>query len=603
MMDLVAISYPGLDDHGERVLKAAEWMGILTRRITVGDRPAIDHLAKELEGKQSSVVVSADALASLRALAPADALQHFLAGHCTKLLVYSVGGSPRYGDQFRWLTDGAVADLTPPEERQGFRFPASSRRIGGAFAGQSFTIKRAAAVSTFDLSNSGHGGIEQVLLADERPMFVRMEGGACELFLLSVDQLPDINERLSQSRGVEEHYHQLIPLLIFLRHCFGERCWHAAESTGRLIIDDPLLVQSYGFLSFAALRNSMRSTGYATSIAFIPWNYWRSSRKNAASIFGQDPNLSICVHGCDHTNREFDDLNPGSLQWKAGTALRRMERHESRTGLSFDPVMVFPQGKFTSAAVSALRKSGYLAAVNTTCFPTNAEAVPLTIADFLRPAMTRFSGFPLFQRRYPRRLIDSAFDIFLGRPVLLVQHHDDFREGYQALEAFVDGLHKIEPKLTWGPLAVQLMQSCLVRSPSEGSMEVRFFTGRFRFKNTRSTQTSLVFSKEEPDASAISSVLVDGQSVPFSFNNGLLTFEYQAKRGQIIDVTVLDRPKPPAPAPRRLGLTHTISVCARRALSELRDSQLAKHPRLLAAATGIAALMKVTGETGRQHRN
>ena len=457
-------------------------------------------------------------------------------------------------------------------------------------------------VSTFDLRNPDSPDVEKILLADERPVFLRMERGSCELFLLALAQLPDINERLSQNRGVEEYYDQLIPLLIFFRHCFGEMCWHGPERTARLIIDDPLLKQTYGFLNYGALRNSMRSAGYGTSIAFIPWNYWRTSKKKAARIFHQDPNLSICVHGCDHTNKEFGEVDLGSLQWKADTALRRMERHKTRTGLAFDPIMVFPQGRFSTSAMLALRTNGYLAAVNTTSFPTNAGAEPLTIADFLRPAITKFHGFPLFQRRYPRRLIDFAFDVFLGRPVLLVQHHEDFRDGYQRLEEFVKGLHKLEPNLTWGGLSCQLMQSCMMRSLSEHSMEVRFFTRHFRFKNTQSARTGLVFSKEEPDASAISKVVVDGTSVPFSFKNGFLTFEHEADAGQVIDVRIVDRFRSSSPTRKRLGVTHTVGVPVRRALSEFRDNTLARFPRLLAAATELATRMKVTGISARKER-
>jgi hypothetical protein len=340
----------------------------------------------------------------------------------------------------------------------------------------------------------------------------------------------------------------------------------------------------------------MRSAGYGTSIAFIPWNHWRTSAERARQSFGQDASLSVCVHGCDHTNKEFDDVDPGSLQWKADTALGRMERHKRRTGVPFDPVMVFPQGRFSSPALLALRKGGYIAAVNTTCFPTNADAEPLTIADFLRPVIVRYHGFPIFQRRYPRRLIDFAFDMFIGRPVLLVQHQGDFRDGYQRLEEFVDGLHKIAPELTWDGLSSQLMRSCMIRSPSDGSMEVRFFTGRFRFKNNRSTRASLLFSKEEPEASAISSVVVDGVNAPFSLRNGLLTFECQSDPGQVIEVRVVDRPRVPARSAKNLGVAHTVGVAARRALSELRDNLLTRYPRLLAAATGLAARMKVTGK-------
>jgi hypothetical protein len=276
-----------------------------------------------------------------------------------------------------------------------------------------------------------------------------------------------------------------------------------------------------------------------------------------------------------------------------------MERHKSRTGLPFDPVMVPPQGKCASPALSAFRASGYLAAVNSTCFPANGETEALTIADLLRPAITKFYGFPLFQRRYPGRLIDFAFDIFVGKPVLIVQHHDDFRDGYRQFEEFVAGLYRLEPALTWGPLADQLMQSCMVRSLGADAMEVRFFTSRFKFENRRPQAVDLVFSKMEPDGSAISDVLVDGESIPFSVEGGLLAFKHQAAAGQMVDVRILDKPGRSTIAHSPPGMTHAANVLLRRALSEFRDKTLVKHPRLLATARKVAARMKVTGDSPR----
>jgi hypothetical protein len=597
MNDLVLISSPGGRDHSERLLALARWMGVSGRTVAVGDRPAMDRLIGEL-GRDVSIAISAQALADLRGHAPPGAPPDFLVDACAKLLVFSTGGSGLGGDIFAWVTGGAVTGLAGPEERRRFHLPERGRKYSRAFAGQSFAPKRPVSLSAFELGDAAGGSVDKILLADERPIFLRTQKGACELFLLALTELPDIDERLSPAKTVEDFYEGLIPLLIFLRHGFGDRCWHGAESTARLIIDDPLLQDSYGFLDFGALKASMRSAGYATSIAFIPWNQWRTSKKRARRVLGHDSALSICVHGCDHTNREFDDTDPVSLQWKADTGLQRMERHKQRTGLACDPVMVFPQGRFSSPAVLALRNGGYLAAVNTTCFPTDAGAEPLTVADFLRPAMTRFHGFPLFQRRYPKRLIDFAFDLFLGRPALIVQHHEDFRDGYGAIEAFVGGLNRLAPGLAWRPLADQLMESCMMRALSENAMEVRFFTGRFRFKHARAPRTELLFSKAEPDASAVAGVLVGGQSVPFSFEDGLLTFRHRAEPSRPVEVEVLARAKPSAAAPKRLGARHTAGVIARRALSELRDNALTRYPRLLAAATGLATRLKVTGSSG-----
>jgi hypothetical protein len=376
-------------------------------------------------------------------------------------------------------------------------------------------------------------------------------------------------------------------------------CWHGLPSTGRLIIDDPLLTETYGCLDFSALRNSMRSAGYGTSIAFIPWNQWRTSKTRAGRIFDGRPDLTICVHGCDHTNREFEDGDAESLRWKSDTALRRMECHRSRTGLAFEPVMVFPQGKFSSLAIGALHASGYLAAVNTTCFPANGEAMPLTIADFLRPAITKFFGFPLFQRRHPRRLVDFAFDIFIGRPILLVQHHQDFRDGFHRLEEFVAALHRLDPAMTWPPLSDQLMQSCMMRSLPDGSREVRFFTSRFRFRNTEPTPSDLVFTRDRADASTIARVEINGVDVPFSFRDGFLTIAYRAEPAQIVEVEIADLPRSSAAVWKRPTLAHTAAVGLRRTLSEIRDRTLVKHPRLLTAASWMATKLKVTGESAQ----
>src|SRR5213075_541958 len=129
-------------------------------------------------------------------------------------------------------------------------------------------------------------------------------------------------------------------------------------------------------------------------------------------------------------------------------ALARMRMHRARSGLGFDEVMVFPQGVFSTAAMKALRASGFLAAVNSTAYPIDAEN-SIVLRDLLQVAVTRFSNFPLFTRRYPGSVAELAFDLFLGKPALVVEHHGFFREGYEALAKTVEKLYKIEGRLQW----------------------------------------------------------------------------------------------------------------------------------------------------------
>ncbi|HWE16469.1 MAG TPA: hypothetical protein VG758_04710 [Hyphomicrobiaceae bacterium] len=595
MKELLIVAKPGKHEREHLLLEAAEWMGISARQITL-DRPAAEQFASGVGNGKCIAAISSEALGILRAELSPGVLGAFFRERCAHILVFTVGRPERQADLFSWLTNGCVSGVTPSGERRLFDAPVSGRRFSGPFAGQTFALERPAMVSTFDLRNPSDQSVQEILRADGDPVFLRAERGLCEIFLLAAEALPDIAERVTATHGVEERFDRLIPLLIFLRHCFGEFSWHSAGSTARLIIDDPLLDQTYGFLDYTDLITSMHSTGYGTSMAFIPWNYRRTSKDKAAQFFRAGVNLSICVHGCDHSNREFADTEPRSLQWKALTALARMERHERRTDLTFDAVMVFPQGHFSSLALRALRANGYLATVNTTCFPTNLDAHPLTVGDFLRPAITKFHGFPIFQRRYPKRLIDFAFDAFLGRPLLIVQHHGDFRDGYQHIEAFVKGMQTLDPQLGWDPLSHQLMRSCMMRSLSEHSMEIRFFTRRFHFQNAHPSRTNLVFTKEEPDLSTISNVLIGGRPVPFAIKGGLLTFEHHMGAGQAIDITIVDAPGPTAPM-FKPSVTHSVGVSVRRALSEFRDQTLVRYPRLLGAATEIAARMMITGSS------
>src|SRR5262249_35725382 len=143
--------------------------------------------------------------------------------------------------------------------------------------------------------------------------------------------------------------------------------------------------------------------------------------------------FSICVHGCDHTSSEFGETDPASLENKAATALVNMGRHNALTGLPFDRVMIFPQGLFSSYSPPVLKKCGYLAAVSTTPYPINYSAAPNTIAALFRLAFVHHSSFPVFTRHYPRQVFDFAVDLFWGKPVFVVEHHNYFREGASRL--------------------------------------------------------------------------------------------------------------------------------------------------------------------------
>ena len=577
----------------ERILKLAHWMGVETERVSVDQDSALARLG-EGGGQRCCLAMSADTLALTHRVS-SNSLEKLVKERCAELLVFGCGDPRLHSRALSWVTSGAISGVNVAAQGQKVcELPRGGRGFSRQLAGLSFSTGHALSAPTFDRAING-ASANAIMITNGQPAFIRLALPSVEMFLLAGAGVPDIDEPLSPGSGLEAYYDRLIPILIFLRHSFGKTCWHGPVSTARFIIDDPLLTEKYGFLNYRALLSSMERERYGTSVAFIPWNYRRTSTRTASRLFGGRPDLSICVHGCDHSNKEFDSADQAFLESRAGLALERMERHEARTGLPFERVMVFPQGRFSSRSMLALRTAGYLAAVDSNCFPTDEESGPLRIGDFLRPAITRLHGFPLFQRRYPRRLMDAAFDLFLGRPALLGEHHEYFRGGCQKVEEFVSGLRNVEPTLTWPTLSAQLTRSCIMRAVSRDSVEVLFFTRRFRVENTDGDLRRFRLTKHEPDPAPIRAVYVDGVSVPFSFEGDCVVVEVEVEPGRARDVEIVDQPRP-ARGAGRVRLMDNVGAVVRRGLSEFRDNRLARHPRLLGAATRLAKALNVTGD-------
>jgi hypothetical protein len=213
------------------------------------------------------------------------------------------------------------------------------------------------------------------------------------------------------------------------------------ETLACLIIDDPLLRPKYGCLDYEKLLEEMRSHDFFTEIAFIPWNYRRSDPRTIR-LFANSPDYyAMCVHGCDHTANEFGCTDYQKLRALSSTALWRMEEHKRLTGLPYDPVIVFPQGHFSSVAMRALRDQGYLAAFNSGLRATDGDQPP--DFEYRHPATTTYHGLPLFLRRYPKDRSKFAQDIAAGRPILIVEHHSAFRNGYGAMTDLVDWVNSL----------------------------------------------------------------------------------------------------------------------------------------------------------------
>jgi hypothetical protein len=295
--------------------------------------------------------------------------------------------------------------------------------------------------------NEGTPNIQKLISINGNASFAVKQRGNCRIFLLPVGII-DIKRKISGKLTRDDSLLKIAPVAMFLRYIFPE-CFAAdVDRYACLIIDDPLLKESYGFIDYYKLLELMDVHNFFTTIALIPLNYKRTDKKIAA-LFKQRPDrFSVCVHGCDHTEGEFGKKDPDYFNGKIRLSTARMIEHEKITGIPYDHAMVFPQGVFSIEAMEALKANHYLAAVNSVLEPVNGSDY-LEVSDYLQCNIMKYGNFPLFVRRLPESLIDFAFDFFWGKPVFMVIHNDYLRNGYEKLIACIVQFNSLSENIKW----------------------------------------------------------------------------------------------------------------------------------------------------------
>ena len=305
---------------------------------------------------------------------------------------------------------------------------------------------------------------------DHGSAFLKLTYRGVTIFLSTSGDIIDLDCKLAGGVfDIRDHVLTALPLVLYIKWAFPASCWSAPETNACLIIDDPLLKPTYGFLNFAELLSLMKRHAFCTNIAFIPWN-WRRSDPTVVRLFQENPDLySVSIHGCDHTRAEFGGSDPQKMYWKAKHAMERMNQHQSSTGIRHEPVMVFPQGVFSEATLSALKHTEFIAAVNNDTISADVQPRAIPVSEVWAVALMGYSEFPIFTRRYPWEGIENfAFDILLGKPALIVIHHDFCRNQCVGVVDFVQRLNALNHPVTWRSLGEVIRRSFRLRKLSNG---------------------------------------------------------------------------------------------------------------------------------------
>ena len=279
----------------------------------------------------------------------------------------------------------------------------------------------------------------------------------------------------------------------------------------------------------------LERTGAAFTVAFIPYNHTRSDARTVGLLRRNTGRFSITVHGCDHTGGEFASLDE---QWLIGTsdcALKRMDSHRQKTQMAFDNIMVFPQGRFSTKAIHALKTCGFDAVVNTTPWPEDFQGQPLTMQDLLGVAVTHYS-FPILCGA-TGDIFDRAFDAF-SKAAVGSGTSRMLRHGYDQFSAFVRELATLRVKLVWMPLGETIARVAWCGAVTESARWCGIFRGCWEFRN--SADESLACSFETLMAILVEAVLVNGKKVPFTTGDGLKYEAVLAPREEMT-ATILHR--------------------------------------------------------------
>jgi hypothetical protein len=531
---------------------------------------------------------------------PDSTLRH-LFGLAEHVCIFGWQPTERHAAILRVISSGGLTGIQPQSEMQGaFHMAADHRRWTGQLAGLRV---RAAAGSGESVFIEGKPESEQsvIIRLGAAPFFVRSKYAEAHVYFLAASELADLDQRVGGEANTLNWFSRVVPVLMFLRGVLGDRVWHNDRPQACFIIDDPLLRRRYGHFGYEQMMEAMRHQAFTACIAFIPWNY-RRSRKAVARLLNSRSMFSLCVHGCDHTGGEFGSRDVELLRGKSQMALDRMHAHSRVYGVPFDDVMVFPQGCFSAEALNALNGAGYLAAINSSVHPSTTTE-DLQLRDLLSVAVTRFSNFPLFGRHYPKDLAEFALDLFLGKQVLLVEHHGYFRNGYGELQDFIRRLNALDERLEWTSPGTLCSRACVMKMAGEHGIDVQFYTRRFCLRNEERQVRRYTVRRRQDGEDPTLSVIVNGSLVHHRLQGDNLEFEVWLQPGQTAEIELRSEQRTSARVPYKPTRSFQSKVLLRRLLSEFRDNYVDTNLVLRRLVTFIRKQLagrKATGGVARR---
>ena len=219
-----------------------------------------------------------------------------------------------------------------------------------------------------------------------------------------------------------------------------------------------------------------------------------------------------------------------------------------------------------------LKVSGFNAAVNTEVVGTPPQATTVRVSDVWDVAVMGYASFPIFTRRYPSQGVENfAFDILLGKPCILVIHHDFCRDGYARLLEFIDNLNALKCPLSWRGLGEVVRRSCRQRELSTGVMEVEMYGTELQVKNRSDQRKRFVVKRRESDPSAIKEIRAESDQIAWHFSDDRIALEIELNPGESRTISIKFH-ELSGNGQYRENADYKVKTWFRRYLSEARDN-------------------------------
>ncbi|MFC2165502.1 hypothetical protein ACFLT2_10975 [Acidobacteriota bacterium] len=561
------------------VVKFVNFMGIQTKLLSIPDSKLnLDFLGQNIKDEPPCLMINANVLARIHSeKGQAENLKSFLNSRKAYVLVYNCLPEEAHKAALSNLTDEAVGSTTSLDEsKYAFAITDKHRAICRQFSGLSFNTEKREKEFVFELESDAKNGISQLVTIDKKSTFVFTEKNGMKLFLLAGNKIVDIDAAVPHRIKIEEHFSGIVPILMFIKYVFKDRCWHSDMGYASCVLDDPLIKETYGFVNYKTLLQAMDQHNFFMNIAFIPWNY-KKTRKEAAQFLASRPDrYRVCVHGYNHSLYEFEQTDPLELGMAIDLAESKMKAQEQATGLGFDRIMVFPQEIFSKNALLMLKRCNYLAAPASTIYPIENRD-PVKISSLLNPAIVDYHSFPLLRRRNLKDGIHNyAFDLFMGRPVLLYLHQEDFNGTYKRLISNVQKINSLQNDIKWTAMSDIVRNLHLQRTIAEDAVEVKCYASECLVENTSAVPRKYLITKPENGDVALESVTANGKPIDYTINGGNLTLSTEILPGSQFELKITYWNESPGTV-RKESRIKKFKVWSRRFVSEFRDQHLSKN--------------------------